>query len=233
MKNHSIGVFLLIAALAFALMSCAAPAPEPVPTAAPELALAPEALEPVEIREYQGEKLSSATDFSENSIAGAPDVSLDGYQLSISGLVDNPLTLSYDEVLGYDAYSKVATLFCVEGWDATVLWEGVLIEDLLADAGIQDEAAAVIFYAEDGYSSSLTLDFVRDNDIILAYKMNGVTLPADRGFPFQVVAESKWGYKWVRWVTEIQLTSNAEYKGYWEELGYNNDGNVEGPKFGE
>ena len=104
---------------------------------------------------------------------------------------------------------------------------------IVASEGGFDGAVTVIFYAADGYSSSLTLDFVRDNDILLAYKMNDITLPVDRGFPFEVLAESKWGYKWVRWVTEIQLTSNADYKGYWESLGYNNDGDLDGPKFGE
>jgi DMSO/TMAO reductase YedYZ molybdopterin-dependent catalytic subunit len=58
-----------------------------------------------------------------------------------------------------------------------------------------------------------------------------VTLPPERGFPFQVVAESKWGYKWVKWVTKIELSDDTDYKGYWEELGYNNDGGIEGPIF--
>lgn len=78
-------------------------------------------------------------------------------------------------------------------------------------------------------TSSLTLDFIRENNILLAYKMNGVPLPVERGFPFQVVAESKWGYKWVRWVTAIEISDDADYRGFWEEIGYNNDGDVTGP----
>jgi DMSO/TMAO reductase YedYZ molybdopterin-dependent catalytic subunit len=56
--------------------------------------------------------------------------------------------------------------------------------------------------------------------------MNNVTLPAERGFPFQLVAESKWGYKWIKWVTEIELSDNLNYKGYWESRGYSNGGNL-------
>lgn len=191
----------------------------------------PSELESVEIRQYQGEDLSSIGEFRENSMSGPRYVSLDDYQLRITGLVDNELSLTYDQVLDRTHYSKVVTLHCVEGWQARVLWEGVLIEDLLAQAGVQDEAVVVIFRAADGYTSSLPLDYILEHDIMLAYQVNGVTLPQERGFPFQVVAESKWGYKWVKWVTALELSADAEYRGFWESRGYNNDGDVEGPTF--
>jgi DMSO/TMAO reductase YedYZ molybdopterin-dependent catalytic subunit len=184
-----------------------------------------------EIREYEGKDLSSINDFRENSIRGPQQISLDDYRLEITGLVEKPLSLTYEEVLDRDQYSKVVTLYCVEGWDAKILWEGVLIEELIDLAGAKDEAVTVIFHAEDGYTSAMALDFIRDNDILLAYKMNAVVLPPERGFPFQVVAESKWGYKWVKWVTKIELSDDTDYRGYWEERGYNNDGDVEGPIF--
>jgi DMSO/TMAO reductase YedYZ molybdopterin-dependent catalytic subunit len=191
----------------------------------------PTALEGVEIREYEGEKLSSINDFRENSIAGPQNVSLEDYKLEIAGLVDKPLALTYDQVLDRKQYSKVLTLYCVEGWDAKLLWEGVLVEDLLNQASVQDSAVTVIFHAADGYTSSLPLDYVRQNKIMLAYRMNQVNLPPERGFPFQVVAESKWGYKWVKWVTKIELSDNPNYRGYWEQRGYNNDGDLSGPIF--
>ena len=191
----------------------------------------PAALESVEIREYEGDKLSSINDFRENSIAGPQNVSLENYKLEISGLVDQPLALTYEQVLDRKQYSKVVTLYCVEGWDATILWEGVLIEDLLNQAGVRDDAVTVIFHAADGYTSSLPLDYIRQNKIMLAYKMNGVQLPPERGFPFQVVAESKWGYKWVKWVTKIELSDDPNYRGYWERRGYNNNGDLSGPIF--
>ena len=188
-------------------------------------------LEATEIREYEGENLSAIADFPDNSVAGAQTVALEDYELKITGLVDSPLTLTYDQVLDRKQYSKVVTLYCVEGWDAKILWEGVLLEDLLEQAGVQDGAVNVIFHAADGYTSSLTWDYVRQNDIMLAHKMNNLTLPPERGFPFQVVAESKWGYKWVKWVTEIELSDDADFRGYWESYGYNNNGDLSGPIF--
>jgi len=66
-----------------------------------------------------------------------------------------------------------------------------------------------------------------DNDILLAYKMNDVILPPERGFPFQLVAEDKWGYKWIKWVKEIELSDNVNYKGYWESRGFSNEGDLD------
>ena len=188
-------------------------------------------LGPAEVRQYEGQNLSSITDFRENSIKGPQKVSLEDYRLVIDGQVNSPQTLTYSQVLQHGHYSKVVTLHCVEGWDATILWEGVLIEDLLAPAGVRDEVAVVIFHGADGYTSSLTLEYVRANHLLLAYKMNGLSLPAERGFPFQVVAESKWGYKWVKWVTRIELSADASYEGYWESRGYSNEGDQAGPMF--
>jgi DMSO/TMAO reductase YedYZ molybdopterin-dependent catalytic subunit len=113
----------------------------------------------------------------------------------------------------------------------TILWEGVLLEALLSKAGVQRDAATVIFHAADSYSSSLPLEYVRKNKILLAFKINGLTLPAEQGFPFQVVAESKWGYKWVKWVREIELSVDRNYRGYWESRGYNNNGDWPEPIF--
>jgi DMSO/TMAO reductase YedYZ molybdopterin-dependent catalytic subunit len=192
---------------------------------------APGPLASVEIRQYEGQDLSSIYDFRENSIRGPQDVLLEDYRMEVTGLVERPLSLTYDQVLELDRYSKVVTLHCVEGWSVTILWEGVLIEDLLDLAGVQDDAVTVIFHAEDGYTSSLSLDFIGENDILLAYEMNEVVLPAERGFPFQVVAESKWGYKWVKWVTEIELSADADYAGYWESRGFNDDGDISGSMF--
>ncbi|MFC1711516.1 molybdopterin-dependent oxidoreductase [Patescibacteria group bacterium] len=185
----------------------------------------------VEIRQYEGEKLSSIVDFRENSIKGPQKVDIGEYQLEISGLVKNPYQLNYKEVLALSAYTKVVTLHCVEGWSSKILWEGVLIEDLIKVAEVKEGANTVIFHAYDGYTSSLSLDFVKNREILLAYKMNGVELPSERGFPFQVIAEDKWGYKWVKWVTKIELSDNKDYKGFWESGGYSVDGDVNGPKF--
>jgi DMSO/TMAO reductase YedYZ molybdopterin-dependent catalytic subunit len=193
-----------------------------------------EILAPNEIREYEGLDLSSIDAFRENSIKGPQAINVESYTLGITGLVADSTSYSYDEVLNrYQQYKKVVTLDCVEGWSVTILWEGVLVRDLLADADPLADAEVVIFHAYDGYTTSLPLDYVMDNDILMAYKMNDVVLPPERGFPFQLVAESKWGYKWIKWITEIELSDDADYRGYWESRGYSNTADLDESFFGD
>ena len=181
----------------------------------------------VEIREYEGEDLSSIFAFRENSIKGPQHIDIETYNLTITGLVNNELLYTYDEVLNnFPLQKKVVTLHCIEGWSVTIFWEGFLVKDLIEAAGIDPNANTMIFYAYDGYSTSLPLDFIIDNDIMIAYKMNNVTLPPERGFPFQLVAESKYGYKWIKWLTSIELSDDEDYLGFWERRGYSNDANV-------
>jgi DMSO/TMAO reductase YedYZ molybdopterin-dependent catalytic subunit len=190
--------------------------------------------EEVEIQEYEGQDLSSINAFRENSIKGPQHIDNETYKLTINGLVQNELEYSYHEVISnHQNFKKVVTLYCVEGWSATVLWEGILIEDLLEAAEVSQEANTVIFYAYDGYSTSLPLEYIIDNNILMAYKMNNVILPPERGYPFQLVAESKWGYKWIKWITTIELSNNEEYRGYWELRGYSNNGDLDKSFYGE
>ncbi|MGE5831922.1 MAG: molybdopterin-dependent oxidoreductase, partial [Methanomicrobiales archaeon] len=150
----------------------------------------PVMLQGVEVRNYSGQLLSSVNDFRENSISGPQHVNITGYRLAIDGLVKENQSLTYDQVLGgFPHYQKVVTLFCVEGWDVTLLWEGVKVSDLIDAAGADPRANTVIFTAYDGYTSSESLDYVVRNDILLAYRMNNITIPDERGYPFMLVAE--------------------------------------------
>ena len=179
-----------------------------------------------EINEYQGENLGSVNDFRENSIKGPQYVDIENYSLVVDGLVNDVKEYSYDDILGMESYKKVVTINCIEGWSVKILWEGVLLKDLFEETGIDPDANTVIFHAYDDYTSSLPLDYIIDNNIIIAYKMNGITIPQERGFPFIVVAESKYGYKWVKWITRIELSDDENYRGFWESRGYSNDANV-------
>jgi len=184
----------------------------------------------VEIDEYEGQKLSSIGDFRENSINGPQYIDPQNYRLTVTGLVFKNITYTYDDIIvKHQLFEKVVTLHCVEGWDVTILWEGVLVRDLLGEAGIDPRAKVIIFYAHDGYSTSFPLDFIVNGQIIMAHKMNGVVLPPQRGFPFQLVAESKWGYKWIKWITKIEVSDDINYRGYWESRGYSNDANQDEP----
>jgi DMSO/TMAO reductase YedYZ molybdopterin-dependent catalytic subunit len=182
----------------------------------------------VEVREYQGERLDSLADFRENSIRGPQDVNRETYRLTVTGLVDDPAEYTYSEVAsGFPSYEKVVQLDCVEGWSAKILWRGVLIRDILDASGVRDEAQSVVFSAADGYTTALPVSYFYERDILLAYEMNGVTIPPIRGFPFQVIAEDKWGYKWCKWVVGIELVDDPDPGGYWEDRGYSNTGDRE------
>jgi DMSO/TMAO reductase YedYZ molybdopterin-dependent catalytic subunit len=188
-------------------------------------------LQGVEVGGYNGKKLSSINDFHENSISGPQYVNISDYRLAVTGLVENPQSYTYNEVLSRQHYSKVVELDCVEGWNVNILWEGFLVNDLLTEAKVKPQANTIVFYAYDGYSTSFPLDYVTKNNILLAYKMNNVTMPPERGYPFELVAENKWGYKWIKWVTKIELTDDPNIKGYWEQRGYSQSGDLNKPMF--
>jgi DMSO/TMAO reductase YedYZ molybdopterin-dependent catalytic subunit len=184
----------------------------------------PKILYPGEIRDYQGQNLASISDVKENAIKGTQYINVSTYRLVITGIVNKTVEYTYDQVISsFQKYQKVVTLYCVEGWSAKILWEGFLVNDLLKEAGVSPQAIAAIFYANDGYSTELPLDYITNNNIIIAYKMNGLTISPERGFPFQLVAESQYGYKWIKWITTIELTNNTNYLGYWESRGYPNN----------
>jgi DMSO/TMAO reductase YedYZ molybdopterin-dependent catalytic subunit len=188
----------------------------------------PRKLYPGEILEYEGQNLSSINDFRENSIRGPQQINLTTYSLTITGLVNNTIEYSYEEILNnFQKYQKVTTLHCVEGWSVTILWEGFLLENIIEKAEIFPESEVVIFRAYDGYSTSLPLEYIKNQEILLAYKMNDIVLPHERGFPFQLVSESKYGYKWIKWITEIELSTDTDFRGYWETRGFSNDANID------
>ena len=179
-----------------------------------------------EIREYEGARLEPAIGPRDNSIQGVQTVSIDTYRLKLTGLVDKSIDLKYNDILALDAHERKITLYCVEGWDATILWKGVLLKDIMDIAGINPDANTVIFHAVDGYTTSLPLENIIDNQLILAYSSNGLELPPEMGYPFIVVAESKLGYKWARWVSEIELSDDEDYRGFWEQRGYSNEADL-------
>lgn len=179
---------------------------------------------------YKGESLTPIAQQRNNAIEGTQYIDKESYRLRVEGLVENPRNFTYEEITGLPETSKVVDLNCVEGWSFTAKWTGVKMADLIAETGAGENATTVVFYSADGYSTSLDMDYLLENDIILAYKLNDVTLPPERGFPLQLVAESKYGYKWAKWIVRIEV-SDSPYKGYWEKKGYNNRADVGGPAF--
>jgi DMSO/TMAO reductase YedYZ molybdopterin-dependent catalytic subunit len=199
----------------------------PLPSPTPELY-------PGEVSQYQGQNLTPISVYIEDiaahpdvAIAGAQDIDPTTYRLAITGMVNNPVNYTYSDVVNnYNSTLQVATLLCVEGWSVTMLWQGVPINDLLQQTGVSPNATTLIFFASDGYSTSLPLSYVIQNNIMIAYKMNNVTLTPITGWPFFLVAKNQYGYKWIEWLTEINVSNNSNYLGYWESQGYPNNATV-------
>jgi len=187
----------------------------------------------IEATEFMGKKLTPISNQGNNALAGTQVIDRQSYRLVVDGAVENPLSLSYDDLLAYQQESKLMDLDCVEGWNFTAKWTGPSLSAIFDDAKVKPGAKIVIFHTADvpdGYTS-LDLSYIYEKNIIIALKLNDVTLPAERGFPFQVVAESKFGYKWAKWVTRIQISEEPAFRGYWESYGYNNNADVDGPAF--
>jgi DMSO/TMAO reductase YedYZ molybdopterin-dependent catalytic subunit len=178
-----------------------------------------------EIQEYQGLPLDTYFREYDNSIRGPQYVDVDTFRLRIGGLVDREVALTYDEVVALPRETRIIRLHCVEGWSERLVFEGVRLADVLAIAGPKGEATTLILHAVDGYSTSHLYADVERLDMMLADHINGRVLDEMRGFPFQLVAESKLGYKWIKWVQRIEL-SDEPYSGFWESRGYGNEADV-------
>jgi DMSO/TMAO reductase YedYZ molybdopterin-dependent catalytic subunit len=195
---------------------------------------------PGEVTQYENQALTPISTYIEYLMAH-PDVAIKGtqyidqdtYKLAVTGIVNNPANYNYTEIVNLDSTLQFATLPCVEGWSVDLLWEGVPVTELLEHAGgAGSEANTVIVYASDGYSSSLPLDYIKENNIMIAFKMNNVTLTPETGWPFFLVAKDQYGYKWVEWITEINVSNDSNYRGYWESRGYPNNATVSGESGG-
>ncbi len=154
-----------------------------------------------------------------------PSRSRSDYKLRVTGLVDQPLELSYDEVVAMPPTKLVRDFQCVTGWRVPeVDWKGVRLSDILDRAGVQAGATALRFHSFDGaYTESLTLDQARRADVLVAYELEGSPLSDEHGGPVRLYVAPMYGYKSCKWLDRIELTKHVE-EGYWEERGYDVDG---------
>jgi DMSO/TMAO reductase YedYZ molybdopterin-dependent catalytic subunit len=133
------------------------------------------------------------------------DVDIAKYRLTISGLVENPISLTYENILTYPPLTEIAVLNCPGYFVDVAEWTGVPVVTILAEAGIQSEASQLIFYAVDGYSQAFSLEHINDFGVFLAYKVNGQTLPPEHGYPLRIVDKGSEGYAWIKWVERIEV----------------------------
>jgi len=168
--------------------------------------------------------------FYEVDIAAVnPDLLADDWTLSVTGAVDAEQTFTYEDVTGMEPTYVFKTLRCVgESLNGhkmdNALWTGVPVVDLVESAGgsLPDECC-VVLHAADGYYEEFPLSALRD--AVLAYEMNGETLPRAHGYPVRALVPGHWGEINVKWITEIEVTK-AESTGYWEKRGWHGTGPV-------
>jgi DMSO/TMAO reductase YedYZ molybdopterin-dependent catalytic subunit len=143
------------------------------------------------------------------------------YRLEITGLVRNPVQLTYAQLRALPQAHQVSNFHCVTGWSVdNVRWGGVRFSDLLALAEPLPSAQAIRFVSlEQPYNDSLTLDQARLPNVMLAFDMDGQPLSRPHGSPARVVIPEMYGYKGVKWLTKMELVDHQP-TGYWEGLGY-------------
>ena len=146
------------------------------------------------------------------------------WRLTIGGLVDQPVSLTYDQLRALPRVEQVSNFHCVTGWTVeNVRWAGVRIADLLATAKPLSSADALQFVSmETPYVDYLTLQQASLGDVMVAYEMDGAPLPQEHGAPLRLIIPEMYGYKNVKWLEQIKLVRHAG-SGYWENLGYDRD----------
>lgn len=156
------------------------------------------------------------------SITGSyPNINPATYQLKVTGLVNKPLTLTLGDLQAMPSVKLVKDFQCVTGWRVpNVHWEGVKLSDIMDAAGVQNRAKAVAFASYDGADTeSLTISQARLSDVIVAYRMLGGPITAAHGGPVRLYVAPMYGYKSLKWLSEVRLVEKAS-PGFWEQNGY-------------
>ena len=134
------------------------------------------------------------------------DVNIMTWRLRVEGeKIVTAFSFSYEELKKMNMVKKEVVLICPGAFIDNAEWEGVLLSDILAKAGIQDDYKKITVHGLDGYSSSFSHEQIDTHLIFLALKVNGVTLPRKHGYPVRIVAEEMDGNKWVKWVDRIEV----------------------------
>jgi DMSO/TMAO reductase YedYZ molybdopterin-dependent catalytic subunit len=148
------------------------------------------------------------------------------WSLMVGGLVNNSLSLSYEDLKSMPSVERYVTLECVSnqvGGDltSTAHWKGVMLKDVLEKAGIKNEATYIVFRCYDGYDVGVPLDRGLGG-AFLAYELNGSPLPRDHGYPLRAIVPGLYGMMNPKWITSIELVG-TEYEGFWQRRGWSND----------
>jgi DMSO/TMAO reductase YedYZ molybdopterin-dependent catalytic subunit len=141
------------------------------------------------------------------SLTGRPpqSVDIDKFRLTISGLVQNTLDLTYKEILSFPSTTQAVLLICHESHVDNARWTGVPVSVLLDKANVLDSASEVTFIALDRYSRTLPLDVAKRDGTFIAYEVDGETIPLKHGYPLRLVVKHMYGENWVKWLRQIEV----------------------------
>ena len=157
---------------------------------------------------------------------GLPEVDLKSWRLNTTGLVDKPLTLSFEDLEKLPQMTLTRDFHCVTTWSIRdVIWEGVAFSELAKLTFVRPEAKWVMFHCEDGYNAPVPLEDAMVADSLIATKMNSKPIPIQQGFPARPFIPHLYGWKSAKWLTKIEFLSSYR-DGYWEMYGYHERGNV-------
>jgi DMSO/TMAO reductase YedYZ molybdopterin-dependent catalytic subunit len=153
------------------------------------------------------------------------------WRLRLTGLVANPLELSYEEIQRLPSVEQYTTLTCVSneiGGDliGNAKWKGVPLRTVLEAAGVTPGARYVVFKCHDNYTVGISLEKALGEGTLLAYEMNEVPLPAGHGFPLRAVVPGIYGMMNAKWIREIELVDSV-YEGFWQRRGWTNDATIQ------
>ena len=156
-----------------------------------------------------------------------PKVNVDLWHLELNGLLQNPATWRFEDLLGFPAQEQQTTLMCISnsldaGLISNAIWKGVPLRDLLERAAPLSSAARVRFHGVDNYTDTIPVEKAMEPTTLLAYDMNGVRLPHRHGYPLRVIVPGYFGEKNVKWVTRVEVT-DANAKGFYEAQGWGPD----------
>jgi DMSO/TMAO reductase YedYZ molybdopterin-dependent catalytic subunit len=207
MRSHLICLTSLL--IVGVLAACSSPPQATLPAVpATEAALVPCELTPIvtptrpaEVPGYT--ELDPATGLHMTGTAQAID--LDSYRLVITGTVDHPLELTYDDLRCMRKVELRCTLICPGFFEDEATWAGVPLVDVLERAGVQPGAAGLRLSSADGYSTLVTLPAATSEDNFLAYEWEGEPLPILHGFPVRAVFPELGGSFWVKWLIRIEV----------------------------
>ncbi len=170
--------------------------------------------------------LPTTAKFRFYSVAGFnPDVSKADFRLGVTGLVDRQLDLGYDELLERPIVGLTRDFQCVTGWRVPdVEWAGVRVSTLLDEAGVSGDATHVRFFSYDGtYTTTLSLEQARRDDVLVAHRMLGDDVRREHGGPVRLFVAPMYGYKSLKWLAGFEVTNEPDPAGFWEIRGYDTD----------